>query len=91
MLQIPCPWCGVRDEDEFHYGGELPITRPDPDANDRQWADYLFNRKNIKGLSLERWCHDFGCNQWFKLVRNTATHEILTSCRLQEDPRETGS
>ncbi|MBL8960475.1 MAG: sarcosine oxidase subunit delta, partial [Gemmatimonadetes bacterium] len=22
MLQIPCPWCGPREEEEFRYGGE---------------------------------------------------------------------
>ena len=28
MLLIPCPWCGPRDEIEFHYGGEAHIARP---------------------------------------------------------------
>ena len=27
MLQIPCPWCGPRDEIEFSYGGEAHIIR----------------------------------------------------------------
>src|SRR5919204_587797 len=51
MLLIPCPWCGPRDEIEFHYGGEAHIARPpDPDAlDDRAWADYLFMRSNPKG------------------------------------------
>jgi sarcosine oxidase delta subunit len=22
MLRIDCPWCGVRNEDEFSYGGD---------------------------------------------------------------------
>ena len=32
MLLIDCPWCGPRDETEFHYGGQAhvayPATRP---------------------------------------------------------------
>ena len=25
MLRIECPWCGLRDEPEFSYGGETQI------------------------------------------------------------------
>jgi hypothetical protein len=28
VLLIPCPWCGLRDEIEFSYGGEAHIVRP---------------------------------------------------------------
>ena len=28
MLRIPCPYCGVRDEPEFIFGGPSHITRP---------------------------------------------------------------
>ena len=32
MLLIPCPYCGEREESEFHQGGEAHIERPkDPD------------------------------------------------------------
>ena len=77
MLQIPCPYCGVRDENEFRFGGEAHIIRPDPDASDSDWADYLFNRTNPKGMHLERWCHSFGCGLWFNAARDTLTHRIL--------------
>ncbi|MEX1147998.1 MAG: sarcosine oxidase subunit delta [Sphingomonadales bacterium] len=30
MLRIECPWCGVRDETEFHCGGQSHVTRPGP-------------------------------------------------------------
>ncbi|MDX1554632.1 MAG: sarcosine oxidase subunit delta, partial [Xanthomonadales bacterium] len=74
----PCPYCGVRDQDEFRYGGEAPIVRPaDPEqATDAEWADYLFYRDNIKGPRLERWLHRHGCRQWFLVRRDTLTHEI---------------
>jgi len=28
MLQLPCPYCGPRDELEFSCGGEAHISRP---------------------------------------------------------------
>ena len=34
MLQIPCPYCGVRDEEEFRFGGESHVARPTPEATD---------------------------------------------------------
>lgn len=76
MLRIPCPWCGVRDETEFRFGGEAHVERPDLEVSDAEWADYLFNRENPKGLHYERWCHVYGCSQWFNVVRDTVTHEI---------------
>ena len=52
MFIIDCPWCGKRDQSEFNCGGEAHIVRPKnpPDLSDDQWADYLFMRKNIKGI-----------------------------------------
>lgn len=86
MLRIPCPWCGVRDQDEFRCGGEASVVRPpQPDqAPDADWADYLFYRDNAKGPHLERWLHAFGCRQWFLLRRDTLTHEITEVRRLDE-------
>ena len=88
MLLIPCPWCGPRDEIEFHYGGEAHIARPtDPDAlGDSAWAEYLFMRNNPKGPFAERWAHSAGCRRWFHLLRDTATHRILAVYKI-DDPR----
>jgi heterotetrameric sarcosine oxidase delta subunit len=88
MLLIPCPWCGPRDETEFHYGGEAHITRPaDPDAlDDSAWAEYLFMRNNPKGPFAERWVHNAGCSRWFNLLRDTATHRILAVYRIGDPP-----
>ncbi len=76
MLRTPCPWCGTRDESEFRFGGESHVERPGLEVSDAEWADYLFNRENPKGLHYERWCHSYGCSQWFNVVRDTVTHEI---------------
>ncbi|MEU1785067.1 sarcosine oxidase subunit alpha family protein [Streptomyces sparsogenes] len=79
MLLIPCPWCGPRDEAEFHYGGQAHVPYPeDPAAlTDEEWARYLFFRDNPKGPFAERWSHAAGCRRWFNAVRDTATNEIL--------------
>lgn len=84
MLRIPCPYCGLRDEAEFRFGGEA-VEPPGADADDAQWADYLFNRGNAKGIHKERWCHDYGCGRWFKLVRNTVSHAILASYEMGDE------
>ena len=86
MLLIPCPWCGPRDEVEFHYGGEAHIVRPEhPDAlDDAAWADYLYMRANPKGALAERWVHSAGCRRWFNLVRDTVSHRILAVYRIGE-------
>lgn len=76
MLRIECPYCGLRDEPEFSFGGESHITRPAAGAGDAEWADYLFLRTNPKGEHAERWCHSYGCGQWFNVLRDTVTHEI---------------
>ena len=78
MLRIPCPYCGPRDETEFHYGGQAHIPYPaDPDAlDDAAWAEYLFVRDNPKGLFRERWVHTHGCRRWFDVDRDTATNAV---------------
>jgi heterotetrameric sarcosine oxidase delta subunit len=84
MLRIPCPYCGTRDESEFRFGGESHVERPGLEVSDAEWADYLFNRNNPKGLHYERWCHTYGCAQWFNVVRDTLTHEIYAVYRMGE-------
>ena len=76
MLRIRCPFCGLRDELEFSYGGESHVIRPTPDVGDAEWSDYLFNKENPKGIHYERWIHRYGCGRWFNLARDTVTHDI---------------
>ncbi|GAA1757280.1 sarcosine oxidase subunit delta [Luedemannella helvata] len=77
MLLIRCPWCGPRNETEFHYGGQAGVTYPaDPGAlTDEEWGRYLFVRANPKGGWEERWSHAAGCRRWFTVRRDTATNE----------------
>jgi heterotetrameric sarcosine oxidase delta subunit len=87
MLLITCPWCGPRSQTEFSCGGEGHIVRPDPDiASDAAWGDYLFMRKNPKGLHNERWFHAHGCRRWFHVVRSTVSHEILKVYGITDPP-----
>ena len=89
MLRIICPYCGLRDQTEFRFGGESKLRRPsDPAAlSDTEWAGYLFYRENPRGLLNERWVHSYGCGQWFELARDTVTHEIKHSTPLEDLPR----
>lgn len=87
MLLITCPYCGPREEIEFHCGGESHILRPASDAaSDIEWADYLFHRTNPKGLHHERWHHSHGCRRWFNVVRDTVSHEIEAVYGMGESP-----
>lgn len=78
MKRIQCPHCGKRDEIEFTWGGPADLVRPDTaTCTDEQWRDYLFIRENPAGAHRERWCHTYGCGQWFELTRDTVTHATL--------------
>ena len=78
MMLITCPWCGPRNETEFHYGGQACVAYPaDPAAlSDEEWGRFLFVRANPKGVFNERWSHSAGCRRWFSLYRDTVTHEV---------------
>jgi len=78
MLRLTCPFCGPRDEVEFHYGGE-PKPRPGPaeQVSDETWGAYLFGKRNDKGPHEELWHHVGGCRRWFVARRDTVTHTVL--------------
>lgn len=84
MLRIECPWCGIRDEPEFTYGGEAHVARPAANCSDATWAKYLYFRSNPRGEHAERWCHSHGCGQWFNVLRDTVTHEIVAVYQMGE-------
>ena len=87
MLYIFCPHCGSRSQNEFAYGGDATVKRPDlnKEVTDDEWDHFVYYRKNLRGNHLELWHHISGCRQWFKVHRNTATHEILKTLELKED------
>lgn len=88
MLLIPCPYCGECPELEFAYGGEAHIARPpQPESvTDEVWGDYLYMRRNAKGLHAERWRHTHGCGRFFNALRDTTTDLFLSTYRIGEPP-----
>lgn len=77
MLQLKCPHCGVTGEEtEFAPGGEAHIERRGPESDDEGFDEYLFYRKNPRGLHFERWRHAFGCGKWLHAARHTVTMEV---------------
>ena len=86
MLQIPCPYCGLRAESEFTCGGEGGIVRPPKTEtlNDAEWADYVFMRSNPKGVHHEQWRHSSGCGRWFNALRDTVSYRFHATWRIGE-------
>lgn len=77
MLLIVCPHCGPRNHDEFHFGGDASVTRPeDSTAFNDAWMDFIYLRDNIRGPHRELWQHRSGCRSWLVVDRDTFTHAI---------------
>ena len=87
MLEIKCPYCGNRSQNEFAYGGDATVKRPELNSviSDQEWDEFVYYRKNPRGNHLELWHHVSGCRQWFKVFRNTATHEIIQTMEMKEN------
>ncbi len=89
MLLLECPYCGeARDEQEFSYAGEALLQRLGLDCSDEAWGEYLFHRKNPKGVHLEQWSHALGCRKLFMVERSTldnTIHAIRTFESLTDD------
>ena len=88
MLEIKCPYCGNRSQNEFTYGGDATVKRPElnTEISDQDWDNFVYYRKNPRGKHLELWHHISGCRQWFKVLRNTATHDIIQTMEMKENP-----
>lgn len=77
-MRLNCPVCGERDRREFYYVGDaIALERPDPDAGDAAWDDYVHNRANPAGITRDLWQHEAGCAAWIVVTRNTVSHEVL--------------
>ena len=51
-MRITCPICGERDSREFSYqGADVALRRPDPDAGEAAWDDYVHLRDNPAGVT----------------------------------------
>lgn len=78
MQQFTCPFCGPRDEREFHFAGEAGKVRPDTTQkiSAADWTDYLFQTKNTLGHAKEMWMHTT-CAELFWMERHTTTMDVL--------------
>ena len=85
MQIFTCPFCGPRDEREFHFIAEAGKTRPDTltQISDDDWAAYLHIHRNEKGQVREVWMHTT-CGELFILERDSVTMEVLGSTALRE-------
>ena len=87
MLNIKCPYCGDRSQKEFAYGGDGTIVRPElnQQISDEKWDEFVYLRKSPRGKHIELWHHIAGCRQWFKVQRDTVTHEIFKTAKMNEE------
>ena len=80
MLLIPCPWCGPRSQIEFTYGGDATVAPARrPTRRKRTGSLRLHPRQSDGPARRAGGLHSAGCRQWFKVRRDTRTHEILGS------------
>jgi len=82
-MRIPCPICGARDIREFTYKGAA-LNRPDPDAEEAAWDDYLHLRDNPAGATRDLWHHTNGCTAWLVVERDTVSHAITGATLVSE-------
>lgn len=88
MFTIYCPYCEEnREEEEFHASGQAHLARPaDPDnCTDKEWGEFLYFRKNPRGEHRELWVHAAGCRQYFNVLRDTVSYEILSTYKIDEE------
>ena len=83
MLLIDCPWCGPRDETEFHYGGQAHVAYPaDPHGAQPTRSGPTTCSSACQpegGDSPSAGAIPAGCRRWFNAVRDTVTHEFSPS------------
>jgi methylglutamate dehydrogenase subunit B len=75
-MQIPCPYCGERDAEEFSIQGEVAGPRP-VDGDPGAFHAYVHLRANEYGPTREYWYHANGCRRWLVVSRDTRNHAIL--------------
>ena len=91
MVMLRCANCGeTAKEPEFAPCGDAHLTRYAAGSNDQTFSDYLFARKNPRGVHFERWRHAFGCGKWFHAARDTMTLEVFGTyvAQVPEPPQE---
>lgn len=94
MQVFPCPFCGLRDEREFHFVGEAGKVRPDTAPSEtaaalpaKDWSNYLYTQQNNPGLVREIWMH-LPCQEVFLLERHATTMEVVGATPFRDAPTE---
>jgi len=77
MQSFSCPFCGPRDETEFHFAAEAGKHRPEPapEVTDAAWAEYLHMNDAPRGEAREVWVH-LTCGEFFVMTRDTVTRAV---------------
>jgi len=53
------------------------LKRPQVTASDIEWYNYVYGKRNVHGVQKE-WCyHRFSCKQWFLVVHDTSSNQVL--------------
>ena len=87
---LSCPNCGVREVNEFGFGGEVSGRLAERPASLRELCEHLYFRRNVAGLQHEWWVHHFGCRAWFLAERDTCSNEVLWTALPGEAPAASG-
>lgn len=89
MQIFTCPFCGARDEREFHFVAEAGKVRPDTTQpiSDKDWATYLHAQRNEKGRVREVWMH-MTCGEMFLMERDSVTMEVLSTKAIRGEATE---
>jgi methylglutamate dehydrogenase subunit B len=77
-MRIHCPYCGLRNQEEFVCEGDGTRQRPDAGVSDAvaAFCDYVYLRDNPDGAHRELWFHAAGCHSWLIVERDTRTHAV---------------
>ena len=78
-MRIPCPYCGLRDANEFICRGDATPVRPAIEANGSAFYEYVYLRDNNAGPMREHWYHAQGCRNWIVVERDTRTHQVIAA------------
>ncbi len=79
MLRIDCPFCGLRNHDEFTYLEDGSVKMPALANTDKNaWYEAVFLRENPRGAHIEDWHHTQGCRMVLRVKRDTLTHKITS-------------
>ncbi len=77
MLRLDCPFCGLRDHDEFSYLEDGSVQMPSfENTSEAAWFEAVFLRDNPRGKHVELWHHINGCRMVLRVERDTQTHII---------------